>query len=242
MEIFPAIDLYGGKVVRLTQGDYARRREYSLSPKEAALAFRDAGCRNIHIVDLEGAKAGEPKHLSMLEEIAELGFFIEYGGGLRSEASIASAIEAGASRVMAGSLIFTAMEKADTLARRFGEKLMPAVDLRNGVVVHSGWLAATELSPAEAIKQLASVGFTSFLVTQTEKDGMMKGTDTELYRSLTAHGLSIAAAGGVTTAADIKGLAQAGVSAAIIGKSLYEGGITLAEALCAAGEAAKRQG
>ena len=238
MKIFPAIDLYEGKVVRLTQGDYGRRREYALSPLEAALAFRDAGCPRIHVVDLEGAEAGEPRNLSALSQIAELGLFVQYGGGLRDEAAVAGAIEAGASRVMAGSLIFRDMERAPRLAERFGGRIMAAVDVKGGRVVHSGWLETTDLTPELAVERLSAVGFTAFLVTETERDGMMAGTEPSLYGRLAAPGRFICAAGGVTAAADIRALAKAGAGAAVIGKSLYEGGITLEEALAAANEAA----
>lgn len=236
MIILPAIDLYGGRVVRLTQGDYARRRDYALSPLDAAKSFKDAGCPYIHIVDLEGAKVGEPRHLNVLAEIAALGLFVQYGGGLRSAGAVADALSAGAGRVMAGSLIFKDMERASALSARFGEKIMAAVDIKGGKVVHSGWLESTELSAAEAVSGLSEMGFSSFLVTQTERDGMMSGTEASVYEALTARGRFLAAAGGVTDLHDIRALAAAGVDAAVIGKSLYEGGITLAEALAACAE------
>ncbi|MDO5116254.1 MAG: 1-(5-phosphoribosyl)-5-[(5-phosphoribosylamino)methylideneamino] imidazole-4-carboxamide isomerase [Synergistaceae bacterium] len=239
MIIFPAIDLFDGKVVRLTQGDYGRRRDYALSPLDAAKAFLDSGCSCIHVVDLEGAKAGEPRHLDTLSQIAALGLFVQYGGGLRSAEAVARALSAGAGRVMAGSLIFKDIERAGRLAERFGEKIMAAIDIKDKKVVHSGWLEGTELSAAEAAERLSAMGFSSFLVTQTERDGMMAGTDAEEYRELAAPGRFIAAAGGVTSPRDISELAAAGVNAAVIGKSLYEGGITVCEALAAAQTASK---
>lgn len=231
MKIFPAIDLYGGKVVRLTRGDYSQMRSYATSPLDAAKSFIDAGCRQIHVVDLEGAKAGEPKHLNVLSEIASLGLFVQYGGGLRSIDAIASAIDAGAMRVMAGSIIFKDMAGAPELAARFGEKIMASVDIKEGKVVHSGWLKSTELGAAEAVEKLSAVGFSSFLVTQTERDGMMSGTDASLYAPLVSKGRFIAAAGGVTNLSDVRALAEVGADAAVVGKSLYEGGVTLRELL-----------
>ena len=236
MKIFPAIDLYGGKVVRLKRGDYSQMRDYETSPLDAAKSFMDAGCRQIHVVDLEGAKAGVPKHLKILSEIASLGLFVQYGGGLRSADAIASAINAGAGRVMAGSIIFKDMEGAPELAARFGERIMAAVDVKGGKVVHSGWLTRTELSAAEAVEKLSAVGFSSFLVTLTERDGMMEGTDASLYAPLAAPGRFIAAAGGVTNLRDVRALAEVGVDAAVIGKSLYEGGVSLRELLAATSE------
>lgn len=231
VKIFPAIDLYAGNVVRLTQGDYSRMRRYDVSPLDVSKRFIDAGCRQIHVVDLEGAKAGEPRHLGVLSELAGLGLFVQYGGGLRSADSVAAALDAGAGRVMAGSIIFKDVEKAADLSARFGERIMAAVDVKNGKVVHSGWLSETGLSARAAVEKLSSAGFSSFLVTRTEFDGMMNGTDAAWYASFTAPGRFIAAAGGVTSLRDILALSEAGVDAAVIGKSLYEGGVTLKEAM-----------
>ena len=237
--IFPAIDLYGGKTVRLSKGDYGRMSEYAIDPADAARNFLDAGCRHIHIVDLEGAKCGEPKHLAVLEKIAAMGFFVQYGGGLRSADAIASAISAGASRVMAGSLIFKDMEHAPGLAARFGKSIMAAVDIKDGKAAYSGWYEKSSLSAREAVEKLSEAGFSSFLVTLTEFDGTMRGTDADFYRPFVSKERFIAAAGGVTNESDIAALARAGVDAAVIGKSLYEGGITLKGALNAAESADK---
>lgn len=242
VKIFPAIDLYDGKVVRLTQGDYSRLRGYDISPSDAAKRFLDAGCRQIHIVDLEGAKAGKPRNISVLSEIAALGLFVQYGGGLRDADAVGAALDAGAGRVMAGSLIFNNIDKAAELSARFGERIMAAVDVRNGKIVHSGWLKETELSAAEAVEKLSAMGFSAFLVTRTEFDGMMNGTDAAWYAGLVAPGRFIAAAGGVTSLSDIRALSAAGVSAAVIGKSLYEGGITIEEAMAACSEKIQQRG
>ena len=231
VKIFPAIDLYAGNVVRLTQGDYSRMQRYDVSPSDAAKRFIDAGCKQIHVVDLEGAKAGEPRHLGVLSELAGLGLFVQYGGGLRSADSVAAALDARAGRVMAGSNRFQDVEKAEDISARFGERIMAAVDVKNGKVVHSGWLSETGLSARAAVEKLSSAGFSSFLVTRTEFDGMMNGTDAAWYASFTAPGRFIAAAGGVTSLRDILALSEAGVDAAVIGKSLYEGGVTLKEAM-----------
>lgn len=240
MIIFPAVDLYGGKTVRLIKGDYGRMNEYAIDPVDAAKSFLDAGCRQIHIVDLEGAKCGEPKHLSVLEKISALGFFVQYGGGLRNADAVAAAIDAGASRVMAGSLIFRDMARAPELAARFGGRIMAAVDIKDGKAAYSGWYEKSSLDAYEAVEKLSEAGFSSFLVTLTEYDGTMRGTDADFYRPLVSEGRYIAAAGGVTGESDIAALARAGVDAAVIGKSLYEGGITLAGALKAA-ELAKKE-
>jgi phosphoribosylformimino-5-aminoimidazole carboxamide ribotide isomerase len=232
--LFPAIDLFGGKVVRLTQGDFSRRSDYDVKPIDVAVKYLKAGCDHIHIVDLEGAKEGHPCNLDALSEIAALGMFVQYGGGLRSNSSIREALNAGADRVMVGSLLFTDKAAPGKLFSEFGTAVMPSVDIKNGKVVFNGWLSGTDTTPADAIKELHKIGYNVFLVTDTERDGSMTGTRTGLYKPLIGADYDIVAAGGITTAEDISRLAEAGVGAAVVGKSLYEGGITLSDALNAA--------
>lgn len=234
MILFPAIDLYNGSVVRLTKGDFAKRSDYDVTPIETAKSYLDAGCTHIHIVDLEGAKAGRPCHLNILEEIAELGMFVQYGGGLRSEDNIRDAVAAGANRVMIGSLLFKNPDMPYLISSEFGPAVMPAIDIRAGKIVHSGWLEETDMTPKEAIKKLSETGFSIFLVTDTERDGLMSGIKKELYTPLVKDSYDIIAAGGITAASDIASLGEIGVSGVVIGKSLYERGITLADALKAA--------
>ncbi|MDO4218951.1 MAG: 1-(5-phosphoribosyl)-5-[(5-phosphoribosylamino)methylideneamino] imidazole-4-carboxamide isomerase [Synergistaceae bacterium] len=239
MIILPAIDLFGGEVVRLEQGDYDRKKSYNKNPLDIAKSYKDTGATSIHIVDLEGAKEGHPCHLPILEQIAKLGLIIEWGGGLRTKEAIKSTIESGAARVMAGSLIFKNFDAARDLAEAFGSHIMASVDVKNGRVVHSGWLETTDLTPLVAYKKLREMGFTSFLVTQTKFDGLLSGTDAEFYSPLIDNDVKsgcvfIAAAGGVTNLSDVENLKKCGLSAAVIGKSLYEGRISLQEALAVA--------
>jgi len=232
--LLPAIDLFGGNVVRLTKGDFSKKKDYGLSPFETAKNFLNAGCTHIHIVDLEGAKEGRPCHLEVLEQIASLGMFVQYGGGLRSEDSVRDALSAGADRVMIGSLLFKDDDMPCHIASEFGPAAMPAIDVKAGKVVHSGWLSGTDMGPKEALTWLRKTGFSIFLVTNTDRDGMMSGTDPELYRELTEGRNDIVAAGGITTVNDIISLKALGLAGGIIGKSLYEGGITISDALYAA--------
>ena len=239
MIILPAIDLFGGEVVRLEQGDYGRKKSYKKNPLDIAKSYKDTGATSIHIVDLEGAKEGRPCHLYILEQIAKLGLIIEWGGGLRTKEAIKSTIESGATRVMAGSLIFKDFDGASDLAETFGSHIMASVDVKDGRVVHSGWLEATDLTPFVAYKKLREKGFVSFLVTQTKFDGLLSGTDADFYAPLIDDDVKngrvfIAAAGGVTGLADVENLKKCGLSAAVIGKSLYEGQIDLAQALAVA--------
>ena len=234
MILFPAIDLFGGRVVRLTKGDFSTITDYGIRPFEMAKGFLEAGCSHIHIVDLEGAKEGHPCHLQVLEEISSLGMFVQYGGGLRSESNIRDAISAGADRVMIGSLLFIDEDMPCHLASEFGPAAMPAIDVRRGKVVHSGWLSETKMTPKETLDRLRMTGFSIFLVTNTDRDGLMSGTDTELYRDLAEDRNDIVAAGGITSVNDITSLNALGLAGAIVGKSLYEGGITISDALKAA--------
>jgi phosphoribosylformimino-5-aminoimidazole carboxamide ribotide isomerase len=235
MIVFPAIDLYGGKVVRLRKGDFSVKTDYGMDPMPAARRFADAGCRHMHVVDLEGAESGSPKHLKQLGELSGLGMEIEYGGGLRSEAAISSALSSGASRVMVGSLIFEGgknLEMARTLFARFGQAITPSIDVSGGMVVVSGWTQKTEETPGPCIERLRSIGYGTFLVTATEKDGMLLGPDMRLYGELIRPGCGgIIAAGGVTSLDDIKRLSDAGLYGAVVGKALYEKDFDLAEAI-----------
>lgn len=229
--LFPAIDLFGGKVVRLSKGDFARKTAYGITAADVARKYRDAGCTHIHIVDLEGAETGRPCHLRQLEKIAELGMFVQYGGGLRYVAAVQQAADAGADRIMIGSLLFKNAEMPHLLAERFGAAVMPAIDVKRGEVVHSGWLATTGQKPAELIRKLSVIGFSVFLVTDTERDGLLQGIRKDFYEPLLGAGGDIVAAGGITTASDISELARIGVAGAVIGKSLYEGRVIIEAAL-----------
>lgn len=233
MILFPAIDLFGGKVVRLSEGDFTRKTAYEITAVDAARQYRDAGCTHIHIVDLEGAKTGRPCHLRQLEKIAGLEMFIQYGGGLRTVAMLQQAIDAGADRVMIGSLLFKNAEMPRLLAERFYAAAMPAIDVRGGEVVHSGWLTVSGQKPAELINELSGIGFRAFLVTDTERDGLLQGIRPGFYEPLLGEGREIVAAGGITTTTDIAGLAQIGIAGAVVGKSLYEGRVTIEAALAA---------
>lgn len=237
MILFPAIDLFGGNVVRLKEGNFDKKSNYNVTALSMAKQFRDAGCKYIHIVDLEGAKCGYPCHLNVLEEISKMGMTVQYGGGLRSEEAIADAIEAGATRVMVGSMLFRSDDMPQRLFDQFGTHIVPSVDIKNGYVVHSGWLESTQIIASEAISNFVQIGYNSFLVTDTERDGMMRGARTNLYKPLIGNGYTIIAAGGITGQEDILALGHTGVAGVVIGKSLYEGGITLAEALKTAREA-----
>ncbi|MDR0615659.1 MAG: 1-(5-phosphoribosyl)-5-[(5-phosphoribosylamino)methylideneamino] imidazole-4-carboxamide isomerase [Synergistaceae bacterium] len=238
MIVFPAIDLYAGKVVRLRKGDFSDKTDYGMDPVHAARRFAEAGCRCLHVVDLEGAESGSPKHLKQLRELSFLGMEIEYGGGLRSDESISEAMAAGASRAMVGSLMFEGgknMDRARALFALFGQAITPSIDISGGMAVVSGWTEKTGEAPGPCIERLCSIGYTMFLVTATEKDGMLLGPDMRLYGDLLRMGqVRIIAAGGVTSLDDIKRLRDAGLYGAVVGKALYEKDFDLARAIAIA--------
>jgi phosphoribosylformimino-5-aminoimidazole carboxamide ribotide isomerase len=245
MILLPAIDLYGGKAVRLKRGDFSLKTEYDADPCEAARAFADAGCGHLHIVDLEGAESGEPRHLEVLAEMSGIGMQLQYGGGLRSKDAVKRALGAGASKVMVGSLLFRGDEAAEELFSEFGAAIVPSVDVRDGAVVVSGWTERTALPPGPCVERFSRIGFKRFLITSVEKDGMLEGPDVGLYGEIlsgvgpAAGDIEIIAAGGVAATGDIKRLKDAGVFGAVVGKALYEprGGVRfdLAEALAICG-------
>ena len=230
MILFPAIDLFEGRVVRLKQGEFDSQTHYGHKPLDVARRYRDAGCTHLHIVDLEGARTGKPCHLRELEEMTELGFFTQYGGGVRTLEGINRCLDAGASRIMVGSLLFKDANMPKTLHDLFGSGILPSVDVKKGVVVHSGWQESSGLSPLECLEQLNEVGFSSFLVTSVERDGMLLGPDLKLYEGM-AKKYGIVAAAGVRNVEDLHALDRLGVKAAIIGKALYEGHFPLDRAL-----------
>lgn len=230
MEIYPAIDLYGGKVVRLTEGRFDSSRTYGEDPLSTAMSFLEAGAGWIHIIDLEGAEKGKPIHLKLLRSIAKgTGLPIQYGGGLRNEGHLEAAMDNGAKRLYLGSLIF----RGDPwkLWNKFGTALVPSIDVKEGYPSISGWREKISLSPREAMLKLGSIGYPSFLVTSVSRDGTAMGPDLDLYRALGDLPFDVIAAGGIKTIADIATLRNEGLSGAVLGTSLYEKTLDLSEAI-----------
>lgn len=230
MELYPAIDLYGGKVVRLENGLFDKIKTYREDPTDTAMEFIRAGTRWIHLIDLEGAQKGHPVHLSTLREIkSTTGATIQYGGGLRTVEDVEEALSQGADRVYLGSLMF----KGDPqkLWERFGDRIVPSVDVKGGSVAISGWTETTSLSPEEGIRQLMDVGYKTFLVTSVGRDGTGTGPDVSLYEKLAPLGGELIAAGGIRNLEDIGNMVKSGVSGTVLGTCLYRGTLDLKEAL-----------
>lgn len=233
MKVWPAIDLYEGKVVRLTRGEFSARTNYAEDPLAVARRFISAGCRRLHVVDLEGAKLGEPCHASLLPDMAALGLSIRYGGGLRSADSIDRVLASGASFAMVGSLLFSSSETPEELFERFGERIIPAVDVKRGRVAIRGWTEDLACSPEEVLKGLLFAGFRQSLVTAVDRDGTGMGPDLDLYRKLrkALPEIAFTAAGGIASLEDLKELEKLALSDAVVGKALYEGTLTLERAM-----------
>ncbi len=231
MILLPAIDLYGGHVVRLRKGTFSDSTTFPDTPEETALRFRDAGATDLHVIDLEGAECGAPVHLAILARLKDLGFGIRFGGGLRTAEAISRALGAGADFVYAGSAL-SHNETASPLRERFSDRIVPAVDVRAGRTAVDGWKTTTRESPEESLERLRDLGWNAFLVTSVERDGCGLGPDLPLYSRILSRfpGNSVMAAGGVATIGDIRLLKEAGLSGAILGRALYDGALDLSRA------------
>lgn len=236
MKIFPAIDLYDGKAVRLLKGDYDKMTVYSENPIEIARAFEQSGARFIHIVDLEGAKDGTTPNLDIVKQIAnETSLFSEIGGGIRSMETVRAYLENGVDRVILG----TAAVKDEAFLKQavaeYGERIAVGVDIKDGFVAIKGWTEKSEYSCFDFCEKMQSLGVKTLICTDISKDGAMQGTNRELYRELSEKfSIDITASGGVSDIEDIKALRKLDLYGAIIGKAYYIGAIDLKEALEAA--------
>ena len=230
MLIYPAIDIYQGNCVRLRQGDFASQNVYSDSPSAVARSFRDAGLSSLHVVDLEGAKAGHIVNWEALDSILEIGSLqVQVGGGIRTRQDICRLFDAGAARVVTGSLAVESPHIVQDWIREFGtERFVIAVDVRDGAVAHRGWLERAGLTPSTFVDAMARAGALSFLCTDINLDGMLGGPNLELYRSLVTEfpSIQLIASGGVSQITDIENLAGVGCYAAVVGKALYEERVT----------------
>ena len=236
MEIFPAIDLSAGQAVRLTQGDYNQMTVYNPNPLRQAAAFKQAGAEYLHVVDLDGAKAGELSNFAVIAElVAKSGLKIEVGGGIRDEERIKKYLDMGVWRVILGTVAAKNPQFVREMAAKYGEQIVVGVDAKEGKVAVNGWLEQTELECAEFCGQLYQDGVSTVIVTDIAKDGLLAGANLELYRRLCQiQGLKVVASGGVSFAEEIEALAKIGVAGVIVGKALYTGKLDLADLLARA--------
>lgn len=233
IEIIPAIDIIGGECVRLSQGDYNRKTTYYNDPLEAAKQFEEVGVKRLHIVDLDGAKASCPQNLTVLERIAsETSLVIQYGGGIKSQEALSSVLSAGASRAIVGSLAVNNPVLFEEWLTEFGgERIVLGADLKGDKVAIGGWLEESDLTATALFERFLPFGLKHIITTDISRDGMMCGAAVELYKKMMADfpKLNIIASGGVSSMTDIVELDKAGVASVIVGKALYEGGISVDE-------------
>lgn len=236
MLIFPAIDLYEGRAVRLYKGDYAKMTVYSENPVAVARDFAAQGARQMHTVDLEGARDGGTPNLGIIERIAkETGLFVECGGGLRDMAAIDRAFAAGVGRVILGTAAVSDERLLAESVQKYGEKIAVGADLRDGRVAIKGWREDSGLTAEDFLRKVEALGVRTVICTDISRDGAMRGANAELYERLQREfGLELIASGGVSSLEDVARLRALGLYGAIIGKAYYTGDIALREAVEAA--------
>ncbi len=236
MQIFPATDILGGKVVRLTKGDYNQVKIYADSPAEMALEFMKDGATNLHMVDLDGAKDGAPVNFDAIKEAAKIkDLFIEVGGGIRDMKRIEDYINLGVKRVILGTAAIRNYPFVEEAVKEFGNAVAVGVDAKDGFVAVSGWQETTSVKSVEFCKKLRDTGVATVIYTDISKDGMLSGTNLEIYKELSEiKGLDIVASGGITFAHEIETLRDMNIYGAIVGKAVYEGKLSLKDALKAA--------
>ena len=233
MLIFPAIDLYEGKAVRLYKGDYAQMTVYSDHPEEIAMDFAAKGATHAHLVDLEGAKSGTTPNLDTVLKLKEAaGLFCEIGGGIRSMETVRTYLSAGLDRVILGTAAVEDPVFLRTAVDAYGEQIAVGVDVRDGYVAVKGWTEKSALHFMDFCKEMEQIGVKTLICTDISRDGAMRGTNREMYRQLSETlGLQITASGGVSTMEDIESLRQMNLYGAIIGKAYYTGDIDLKKAI-----------
>lgn len=233
MLIYPAIDLYNGKAVRLFKGDYAQMTVYNNDPAEVAKDFLRQGAQRIHLVDLEGAKSGGTPNFDTVCAIKKAtGLFCEIGGGIRSMETIDRYLGAGIDRVILGTAAVTEAGFVEKAVEKYGERIAVGIDIRDGFAAIKGWTEKSQEKAMDFCEKMQKIGVKTLICTDISRDGAMQGTNHELYRELSRKfNMQIIASGGVSSLEDVKRLAAMDIHGAIIGKAYYTGAINLAEAI-----------
>jgi len=233
MIIYPAIDLFEGKAVRLKRGDYKQMTVYNNDPLSVAFGFKEAGATALHIVDLEGAKDGKPANQELIGRIAsETGLFIQVGGGIRTSDTIKEYLEKGIKRVILGTAAVSQPGFLHEAVKKHSEAIAVSVDIKDGFVAIKGWTEVSVQNAIEFCGTVEALGVQTLICTDISKDGMLSGTNLELYKTLRGKlSIGIIASGGVSTLDEIKTLSMSGMDGAILGKALYTGDIDLKEAV-----------
>lgn len=233
MKIFPAIDLYEGKAVRLLKGDYNALTVYSENPLEIAKDFENSGATELHTVDLEGARDGGTPNIDIIKSFVEnTKLNVEVGGGIRSMDTVKAYLDAGVRRVILGTAAVTDREFLEEAVATYGDKIAVGADIKDGKVAIKGWIEKSEYSTFEFFEMLQKIGVSTVICTDISKDGAMQGTNRELYKELSEKfSVNIIASGGVSSLDDVKALNDMNLFGAIIGKAYYTGAIKINEAL-----------
>ena len=233
MEIFPAIDIIGGEAVRLVKGDYDQKTVYNHRPEKTAKSFAEAGANYIHVVDLDGAKSGDTPNIETIKKIVSVsGLKVEVGGGIRSEEVIKTYLDAGVFRVILGTVAVENPAFVKEMVDKYGEHIAVGVDIKDGQVAIKGWTEVSSETCVDFCKKMEKMGVKTIICTDISKDGLLSGTNMELYRKLSKElSIQIVASGGVTTLEDVKQLKEMNLYGTIMGKALYTGNINLKEAL-----------
>ena len=233
MKIFPAIDLYDKKAVRLYKGDYNNMTVYSENPCEIAEDFYNSGARFMHVVDLEGAKDGTTPNIDVIRKLVSMSdMFVEVGGGIRNIDVAKRYIDAGVSRIILGTAALTDRAFLLEAVRLFGDKVAVGVDIKDSCVAIKGWVEKSEIDAMDFCRELDKIGVKTVICTDISKDGAMQGANHELYKNLSESvGMQIIASGGVSSIDDVKRLKELGIYGAIIGKAYYTGAVDIKEAI-----------
>lgn len=238
MLIIPAVDIRGGRCVRLRQGDFARETVFGTDPAAAARRWAAEGAAMLHVVDLDGAKDGRPANLAAVRSIvAAVDIPVQLGGGLRTAAAVEETFAAGVSRVVLGTSAVTDPGLVRKLAAKYSGRILVGIDMRDGRVAVAGWQKATAKDGISLVREMQELGVNEFIYTDISRDGMLDGPDIAGLRQLLATGAKVIASGGIASLADIeklRGLAGQGLTGAIVGRALYAGGFRLAAAIEAA--------
>ncbi len=229
MQIFPAIDLRGGRVVRLYQGDYNQETVYSTDPCAQAREFLTAGASHLHVVDLDGARDGAPVNFDSIAAIVKQGgLYTEVGGGIRTEARICDYLALGVGRCILGTIAVQDFNFTAEMVKKYSGQIVVGVDARDGYVAVNGWKELSQERGVDFCRRLRDIGVKTVIYTDISRDGAGLGTNLELYQELSAiEGLEIVASGGVSSMKELRELARSGIRAAILGKALYNGRLDL---------------
>ena len=238
MILYPAVDIAGGRAVRLVRGDFDAETVYDDDPLEAARAWVDAGARFLHVVDLDGARSGVPAAIEHLRQIVHgTGVPVQYGGGLRTVGAVREALAAGAERVIVGTAALRDLDFLDDIVAAYGPRVLVSVDVRGQKIATAGWTQLTDMPATDAIERLHDRGVASFIYTDADRDGVLEGPSLEdvemIARAVRGHFLYAGGVGSLEHLRELRGLRQVNLSGVVVGKALYERRFTIAEAKAA---------